>query len=310
MPSDSKNQVGEGRVVRGALLAGIGAALWVLFHLQGNSASVDAYSRSAFRWMVALWHYRDYDFSHGWIIPLVSLFVVWQRRRELREGATGEWRPALIAIAGCLLLHALGLRTQQTRLSLFAFIGLLWSIPAYLAGPRVARLLIFPCAYLIFCIPFTFFDVLSFRLRLVGAGVSCALLNGVGIETVRNGTALLSSAGSGFALDVADPCSGLKYFMSLNALTAAYACLTQKTLLKKWLLFLSATPLAVGGNVVRITGIAVIARLFGQDFAAGIYHNWSGYIVFIVAVLLMLWFQAALNFPYRQKLAAWRQAAR
>ena len=115
----------------------------------------------------------------AWAIALAALtalaafvLTVW---RFLRWDRTSSliFAPRLLAygvLAGCLLLHALGLRTQQTRLSLFAFIGLLWSIPAYLAGPRVGRLLAFPCAYLAFCVPFTFFDVLSFRLRVAGRG--------------------------------------------------------------------------------------------------------------------------------------------
>lgn len=298
----------QARRVRAILWAGILGALWVLFHLQGNSVSVDVLGRSAFRWMVTLWKYPDYDFSLGWVIPLVSGYVLWQKRKEFRAAPAEPWWPALAVVVFALLLHVLGVRVQQTRLSLVALILLLWSVPAAVAGRHLARLLVFPCAYLAFCIPFTFLDAVSFKLRLVGAAVSAALLNGIGIATVRNGTALYSQSGGGFALDVADPCSGLKYFMALTALTAAYAYLAQKTLLRKWLLFLCAVPIAVGANILRVTGIGVAARLFGTDVATGLYHDWSGYLVFLAAVLMMLGAQAALNYPYRERMRAWRRA--
>jgi exosortase/archaeosortase family protein len=99
---------------------------------------------------------------------------------------------------------------------------------------------------------------------------------------------LHSLAGKGFNLDIADPCSGLRSIFALTALTAAYAFFTQKTALRQWLLFACAVPLAVLGNVVRVVSIAVVANFFGQEAGTGFYHDYSGYVVFVVAILLML----------------------
>jgi exosortase/archaeosortase family protein len=114
------------------------------------------------------------------------------------------------------------------------------------------------------------------------------LLNGIGIPVRRVGTGLHCLSGEGFALDVADPCSGLRSIFALSALTAGYAYLTQRALWQKWLLFVCALPLAVVGNMARIFTIALVARFFGQQAGTGFYHDYSGYLVFIVGTLLMM----------------------
>ena len=98
----------------------------------------------------------------------------------------------------------------------------------------------------------------------------------------RVGTAVYSTAGGGFNFDVADPCSGLRSVLAMAALSALYGHLTQKTLLKKWLLFLGAIPVAVAGNVARIVTIALVAVAADVDRAMRVYHDFSGFIVFAV----------------------------
>jgi len=122
----------------------------------------------------------------------------------------------------------------------------------------------------------------------MASGISSWLLNRLGIETVRTGTAIYSSAAGGFSFDVADACSGLRSLLAMTALTAAYAYLTQRTFVCRWLLFLSAVPLAMAGNIVRVLTIALVAEGLGMDTAMRVYHDYSGFLVFIVAVLLML----------------------
>ena len=132
----------------------------------------------------------------------------------------------------------------------------------------MARQLIFPVSYLTFCIPLSFLDAMTFPLRLFASAVSAGILNGLGIATVRTGAAIHSAIAGGFSFEIADPCSGLRYVLAMTALTAAYAHFVQKGAIRQWLLFLSAFPLAVAGNIVRIVMIGVVALLFGQDQAS------------------------------------------
>ena len=177
----------------------------------------------------------------------------------------------------------------------------MWSIPFYLYGAGVARLLLFPAGYLLLC--FTSYLLISFTmpLRLSSCMVSCGLLNGLGIASVRHGTAIYSSAGGGFNFDVADPCSGLRSLVVMTALAAPYAYFTQKSQVKRWALFLMAIPLAMLANIIRIVTIAVVAEVIGQQFAMSAYHDYSDYFIFTVAILLMVAAGRALDRVGRDK---------
>ena len=263
-----------------------------LFHMRGNLVSTEELGHSAFRWMTVRWtdkiSYGGVDYSHGWMIPLVSLWLLWRSRDRLRQAPRTASIAGLAVMIGALLLHFAGLRIAQTRLSLMALILLFWAMPLYVYGWAVARVILFPCAYLVFCIPLNFLQGLTFPLRLMASAAATWLLNGLGIPSLRSGCRIFSTTGHGFDFNVADPCSGLRSMLAIAALTAAYAYLTQKTLLQKWTLFLMAIPIAVAGNILRIVAVGIVAQMFGQEVATGMYHDYSGYFIFVVVVLLMI----------------------
>lgn len=284
--------------------------LFMMFHMLGNTVE-NVHSRSAFQWMFARW--RDAisfgaDYSHGYFIPFVSLAVVWYRRKEIFSvTARTDWR-GLAVVIFALVLHWVGAKMQQTRFSLFSLILLIWGIPFYLAGWQLAKRLIFPCFYLIFCIPMNFLDFISFPLRMFATVLSTGMLNSLGIGAVRSGTAIYSNVAGGFEFDVADPCSGLRSLLAMTALTAVYAYFTQKTLLKQWVLFLAAIPLALVGNIARIVTIALVAEAFGTRLALGLYHDYSTYILFTASVSLMVLIGVVLNINYREEFPKWKSA--
>lgn len=272
-----------------ALFAGVaGILLGYLFGVIGNTEEVAAQGASAIGWMIGRWQWPGADMSHGWLIPCVSAYLVWQRRDDLRRAAGAPARAGLVVLILALLLYLAGLRIQQTRLVLVALAGLLWAIPTFVYGLRVGRILGFPCAYLLFCIPVTFLETLTLPLRLISTGASAALLNGLGIAVSRVGTAIYFSSTTDFALDVAHPCSGLRYLMAMIALTTAYSYLALQSTTRRWILCLCSIPLAIVGNIVRILLIALVGLTFGQETAMGFYHDYSGYAVFVVAILLMI----------------------
>lgn len=281
-------------------------SLVALYGVQGNTQEVHQHGRSAIGWMVKRWSGSGGDLSHGWIIPLVSLYVIWRRRSALAAAPKAGLRSGYAVVALALLLHWIGVRAQLTRLSLFSMIVLLWGMPLAVYGWGAARQLVFPCAYLLFCIPFSFLNSMTVPLRLLASSVSAHLLNGLGIAATRAGTAIYSAAGGGFNFDVADACSGLRSLIALSALTAAYANLTQKGLVRQWILFLAAAPLAIVGNITRIVTVALVAQSFGLDWAMRVYHDLSGFIVFAVAILLMMALGRVLDYDASEWRQRWR----
>jgi exosortase len=295
--------------LRAGLLALIVGMVFVLFHFQGNTTDVRQFGRSALLWMIDRWNDAGgEDYSHGWLIPFVSIAVIWLKRRDLAAAPKSISRVGLAIVVTGLLCHWLGAKAQQTRLSLFGLILLIWGLPYYFCGWKTARHLVFACSYLIFCIPLNFLDSITFPLRLLATTVATSLLNGLGIAAERSGSAIYSMAAGGFSFDVADPCSGIRSLLAMTALTAVYAYFTQKTLLKKWILFVSSIPLAIIGNIARITTVAVVAEAFGEKLALGLYHDYSGYVVFSVAIALMIGVGTLLNLDFAEVRERWKYA--
>ena len=228
------------------------------------------------------------DMSYAWYVPLFSLYVLWTERAKVRAAVGRPGWGALVFALPFLLLGFLGARGAQVRFEIVAFVGLLIAIPWALFGRRTAQAVLFPALFLLFCLPLnTFLDVITVHLRLLATSVASAALHGFGADVVRTGTMLAAADGS-FAIDVAEPCSGLRSIFALMALTAGYAYFNQPTWLRRGLLFACSVPLAILGNVTRILTICLVGSFASPDFATGFYHDYSGYVVFIVAIALMV----------------------
>ncbi len=292
-------------------LAALFAAMVYLYGFNGNTEYVDTQGRSAIHWMTTRWAGEvDTDMSLGWMIPLVSLYALWLRRVAIRQAETRpDWRG--IFLAGlAMILYWIGVQGQQTRMTLLSLIALLWSVPFAFWGWGVARQLIFPVSYLVFCIPLSFLDAMTFPLRLFASAASTEILNGLGIATVRTGTAIHSAVAGGFSFEIADPCSGLRSVLAMTALTAAYAHFTMKSPIRQRLLFLSAFPLAVAGNIVRLVMIGLVALAFGQERALGFYHDYSGYVFFFAATAMMVGAAALINRDWKSACSTLRSRLR
>jgi exosortase len=280
--------------------------LFILFHLLGNRVE-NVNTSSAFSWMIARWGDKESfgaDYSHGYLIPFVSLWVIWSKREELFAAPKKICQMGLVLIVAALAMHWMGAKMQQTRISLISLIVLIWSIPLYFFGWQVAKRLIFPCSYLIFCVPLNFLDALSGPLQRIATTMGHEALLGLGIECQRVGTMLRSPY---FDLNVEAACSGLRSLLAMTALTAVYAYFTQKTLLKKWLLFMMSIPIAVAGNIARIVSIALVSITTGQKFGAGLHHDWSGYVLFTFSISLMIGAGKLLQVNYRELFVSWKE---
>ena len=280
--------------------------LFILYQLLGNRVE-NVNTGSAFLWMIARWGDKESfgaDYSHGYLIPFVSLWVVWSRRAELFAAPKKICQMGLAVIVAALAMHWLGAKMQQTRISLISLILLIWGIPLYFFGWQVAKRLIFPCSYLIFCVPLNFLDALSGPLQRIATTMGHEALLGLGIECQRVGTMLRSPY---FDLNVEAACSGLRSLLAMTALTAVYAYFTQATLLKKWLLFAMSIPIAVAGNIARIISIALVSITTGQKFGAGLHHDWSGYVLFTFSISLMIGVGKLLHVNYRELFVSWKE---
>ena len=228
------------------------------------------------------------DLSYGWYVPLFSLYVLWRERRELVASIGDPSLWGVLLLLPSLMLGFLGIRGHQVRFEIVGFVGMLISLAWVFFGRATAKRVLFPALFLLFCLPLhSFLDIITIHLRQMAVSVAYGVLRGLGQDIVRQGTMLFSSTGS-FSIDVAEPCSGLRSLFAMAALTAGYAYFTQPTWLRRGALFALSLPIAVVGNVARILSIVAIAATCSSDFATGFYHDYSGYVVFLVAIALMV----------------------
>lgn len=271
--------------------------LFYLFHLHGNSQEVANCGHSLFRWLESRWIGDSGDFAYCCFLPLASLFAVWLRRREIAAAPKCVFWPAGALFLFALALHWLGVLAQHPRISAAAFILVLFSLPSFFYGPAVASRLLFPCSYLVLAIPLNFIDSMTSPLRIFATRIAGFVLNGVGIAMTRVGSGLYSEDVGGF--NVAAECSGLRSLLAMTALIAFYAWFSQKTLLKKWILFLASIPIAIVANICRIVLVVVVARFFGRELALGLWHDYSGYPIFVISILLVLALDRLLNADWK-----------
>jgi exosortase len=297
LPPDSEER---GRRI---LIGVVGALVFYAYFVSKTCAS-GVNPLSLFAWLRVYWKGEDY--SYGPVVPVVAAgLFVWKWRKTLRHVPLSTANSGLVVILAGVTIYWIGVKAANPRLVAGSLEVLIFGLILYLAGWEWAKELWFPCAFLFFMIPFNFLDQYSFQLRVFVAQISTSLLNVLGVGVYREGTGIYSTANRFLPLEVADPCSGVRSLIALMALTSLYGYVTMDQSWKKWVLFLSSIPLAVVGNLARITTVALVAQGFGQDWAMKIYHDYSGYIVFSLAILCMIGLGAALNVHYHELVHRW-----
>jgi exosortase len=239
------------------------------------------------------------------LLPIPLIWQVWTLRAHLRspEPPALRWGVPIVVVA--MLLYYTGVKAVQPRVTVISGILLLYGLVLCFRGRDVLRLVFFPIGFLFLMVPLNFLeDKIGFPLRMMVAKNATIVLNLIGIQAIQRGSGIISPL---FRFDVADPCSGIRSLMALTTVTAAYAYVTQHAQWKRWFLFLCAVPLAVLGNMARVISIAIVAQVYGQDAAAKIYHEWSGFILFPVALGAMVLIGVLLNFNYRAFVNHWLQ---
>lgn len=252
-------------------------------------------------WMVQRWGAAESYYSHGYLVPFVTLWLIWQKRdflwRENRDevlSGRAAWGLALTAAA--LFLHLASGYFRIFFTSGFSLVLLLSGIALYLFGPRLLRSIWFALAFLLFMVPLPLLAIagLNLRLKLLVTEWALTLLNAVGILAVQDGSTILFEHDT---LTVGNACSGLRSIISLLALGALYAYLFRSKSaspgsrwrhgLKQVLLFLSSVPVAMVANILRIFLLGVVAHFYGSRVATGTVHDVSGYLLFAVAFALL-----------------------
>jgi exosortase len=232
--------------------------------------------------------------AHSRLVAFVSLGLVCYHWKQIRDAPKRGANWGLIFVLVGIALFVLSARCLQPRLALASLPFLIFGAVIYLWGPAVGRIVLFPCAFLIFLIPVAALEQVTFRLQFVITEIVTFLAKLMSIKINSVGTTLTAADGS-FNFEIAEGCSGIHSLFAMTMLAAIYVHLTQDQLWKKIVIFAFSVFFALIGNIGRILTVIVVAKLINQDVAAGIYHHYSGYVFFPIAFIAMVLFSELIN---------------
>ncbi|MCF8107696.1 MAG: exosortase/archaeosortase family protein [Desulfohalobiaceae bacterium] len=229
----------------------------------------------------------DPNYSHGYFIPFLTGFMIWVQRERLQRAVKIPSNLGLVLILLGLMQFLAAWVGSEYFLQGTSMILVLAGGVLYLWGWNIMLLCLIPILYLIFMIPLPaiIWNKLAFPLSLLASKVSADLVSGLGLTILREGNILTLP---NITLQVADACSGLRSLTTLLALSAFLAFISDHPPGKKWILFLAGVPIALLGNIIRLSGTALLARHYGATVAHGFIHDFSGWLVFVLGLAMLL----------------------
>lgn len=228
------------------------------------------------------------NLEHAWLVPPIALYLGWIERGRLVKAEKGSSRWGLVVLAIGIALYLLCARSLQPRIGVVAIPFMLYGCVLYVWGRAVARILLFPIAFLLFTIPYPGLTQATVDLQVFVSHAAGSIVRLLGIPVEVIGTNLRATDQS-FQFEIAGGCSGINSLVAVTTLTAIFAHLTQDRLWKKLVLFSLSGVFAIIGNVARIVAIMFVAKFFGQQFAAGRFHDISSWVITFPIALCALW---------------------
>jgi len=253
----------------GVIAAGLALVYWQVF-----VRLVDA-------WIV------DGNYSHGFLILPLAAYFAWERRRVLQATPINpSWMGLVVFAAGILVLLA-GLLGSELFLSRISLLATLAGIIVFLFGWRHLRILGFPLAFLLLMIPIPaiIFNQIAFPLQLLASRAGEWAISAVNIPVLREGNVLILA---NTQLEVAEACSGIRSLVSLITLGIVYGYFSDSRAWVRLAIVASTIPVAIVANGARVAGTGMLAHWWGPQAAEGFFHEFSGWVVFIVAFALIL----------------------
>ncbi|MBI3321026.1 MAG: exosortase/archaeosortase family protein [Candidatus Omnitrophica bacterium] len=249
-------------------------------------------------WMAARFTEHSSFYSHGWIVPFASGWLVWQRRASL-NGLAGQgdgWGLALLIPAAAI--HVLASWWQVGFVSGIAMVVAVWGLVWTCWGRATLQALKGPLLFLLFMVPLPSILLIttSFKMKLLAASLASVALKLMGIHALQAGSTIQVP---GMAVVVDETCSGLRSLISLIALATLWTAglPPSATWRHKLTIIAAAIPIAIIANVARIMLLALLAAVYGSRIADSFIHWGSGIVVFGVSLSLLIWLTARVAKP-------------
>jgi len=248
------------------------------------------------------WEQQSGYYSHGWLVPVVTVTWLWYRRRALAAASRRPSGMGFLILVPSLIVHVLSVRMNWGAASGFALLGALLGLVLTLFGRQVFRIALLPMSFLFFMVPLpeSVIDRVSIPLKVAAAASAKSVVELMGITIIRSGSYL--DIASGYPepvwqrLVVDDVCSGLKFLIALTAFGALYAgAFSIGRRSARLVLFLAAMPIALGANVIRVILMVLVAFFWStRALENDLLHYGLGIMVFVVAYVCLFILDSAL----------------
>jgi len=229
----------------------------------------------------------DPQYSHGFLVPLFSAYLLWTRRSHLKavDLLPRGWGLGIVALA--IVMRMAGFLFYQSWLDTGSLLVCLIGIAAAAGGRRAVIWAGPAILFLVFMLPLPFRvqHALGDTLQTVATIASTYALQTLGVPAVAEGHVILLTD---TRLGVVDACSGLSMLITFFALATAVAILAPRSLVEKVIIFLSAMPIAVLSNVVRITVTGLLYEASQDHLARVVFHDLAGWLMMPLALGMLL----------------------
>ncbi len=233
------------------------------------------------------WGY-DEDMGHGFFVPVISAYIVWQRREELLAMVPKpDWRGLLVVAAGALqmIVAVLGTELFTSRTAMIiTLIGTVWT----LGGSEILKKLTFPLFLLFFMVPIpgVIYNQITFPLQILASRLADDALTIMNVPVFREGNILdLPNQ----RLSVVEACSGIRSLLSLTFLSLVYGYFFEKRRWVRVTLFLATIPIAIVANGSRVTLTGLLSQ-WKPELAEGFFHESTGWVIFMIALGILIVF--------------------
>lgn len=238
--------------------------------------------------MVDRWS-NDPQYSHGFLVPIFALIVLWSRKsaHPAVTFSINWWGLTLIGIACLFRLFAALLFLEF--LDTFSLLPMLLGLCLLLSGTNGLRWAWPGIVFLIFMMPapYQMETALAHPLQRLATVTSTYLLQTVGLPAICEGNIILLKD---LKLGVVEACSGLGMLVTFFALSTAVALVIQRSFIQRLILFISAIPIALITNIVRITLTGILYVTAGDSVARAVFHDLAGWLMMPLA-LFLLWLE-------------------
>lgn len=270
--------------------------LWQIFVLSGLLVWLYApvLSHLMGQWL------HDPNYSHGFFVPAFSLYVIWNERDRLKKLPLAPSWTGLLVLTVALMVLLAGVLGAELFLARFSFLLSIAGLVVLTCGWNHLRAISFPWLFLLLMIPIPniVFNQITFPLQLLASRAAAHTLPLLGVPVLREGNIIQLPA---MALEVAEACSGIRSLMSLTTLAIIFGYLMEPRNSIRVILAIASVPIAVIANSLRIIGTGLLVQYWDPDKAQGFFHAFSGWLIFVVSLILLFLLHRALQFFWKKE---------